>query len=83
MAGFWQRLKRLFRGSSAREDERDSRLPLALESAAKEADKSESGRTVYESSGVVILEDQTLSDNQSEEAVSESSAPSSAEEKAE
>ena len=57
MAGFWQRLKRLFRGSSAREDERDSRLPLALESAAKEADKSESGRTVYESSGVVILED--------------------------
>lgn len=80
MAGFWQRLKRLFRGSSARDDERDSRLPLALESAAKEADKSESERTVYESSGVVILEDQTLSDNQSEEAVSESAAPSSAEE---
>ena len=80
MAGFWQRLKRLFRGSSARDDERDSRLPLALESADKEADKSESERTVYESSGVVIIEDQTLSDNQSEEAVSESVAPSPAEE---
>lgn len=83
MAGFWQRLKRLFRGSSARDDERDSRLPLALESADKQADTSESERTVYESSGVVILEDQTLSDNQSEEASSESAVPNSAEEKRE
>lgn len=83
MAGFWQRLKRLFRGSSARDDERDSRLPLALESADKQADASESERTVYESSGVVILEDQTLSDNQSEEASSESAVPNSAEEKRE
>lgn len=83
MAGFWQRLKRLFRGSSARDDERDSRLPLALESADKQADKSESERTVYESSGVVILEDDTLSDNQSEEVSSESIAPSSVAEKAE
>ena len=83
MAGFWQRLKRLFRGSSARDDERESRLPLALESADKQADKSEGERTVYESSGVVILEDDTLSDNQSEKVSSESAASSSAAEKAE
>ena len=81
MAGFWQRLKRLFRGSSARDGERDSRLPLALESAAKDADVSEGERKVYESSGVVILEDQTLTDSQNQEVVSDSAAPSPAEAK--
>lgn len=82
MAGFWQRLKRLFRGSSARDDERDSRLPLALESANKEADKVEGERKVYESSGVVILEGSTVEESPSEETVSATPAPNLPEEKA-
>lgn len=81
MAGFWQRLKRLFRGSSARDDERDSRLPLALESADKEADKTEGERKVYESSGVVILEGGAVEDSPSEEKPAASPAPNPPEEK--
>ncbi len=81
MAGFWQRLKRLFRGSSARGDERDSHLPLALESAGKEADKTEGERKVYESSGVVILEDPTLADSQDQDASTDSAQASPAKEK--
>ncbi|WP_160115355.1 sialidase family protein [Varibaculum vaginae] len=82
MAGFWQRLKRLFRGSSARDDERDSRLPLALESAGKEEDKTEVGRKVYESSGVVILEGGTAEESPSEETAIAPPASKSPEEKA-
>ena len=81
MAGFWQRLKRLFRGSSARDDERDSHLPLALESAGKEADKTEGERKVYESSGVVILEDPTLADSQDQDASTDSAQASPVKEK--
>lgn len=74
MAGFWQRLKRLFRGSSARDGEPNSSLPLALESATKETNKPERERKVYESSGVVILEDNSIGDVQVEPVSSSSSS---------
>lgn len=74
MAGFWQRLKRLFRGSSARDGEPNSSLPLALESATKETNKPERERKVYESSGVVILEDNSIGDVQVEPVSSFSSS---------
>ena len=74
MAGFWQCLKRLFRGSSARDGEPNSSLPLALESATKETNKPERERKVYESSGVVILEDNSIGDVQVEPVSSSSSS---------
>lgn len=74
MAGFWQRLKRLFRGSSARDGEPNSSLPLALESATKDTNKPEQERKVYESSGVVILEDNSVSDVESKPVSSFSSS---------